>query len=254
MKTQDTYRSTIKIGFSIFAKLFGNRMQKSSIMSGRWPLMMFLFAVGLIAAIIILPYQFGTSAANKHGGGNGLFIRTESADPEIPNYDIREAKGDEVSKFLESARNSAGQSAVAIADIRDGFVRGEDELRSRVPSLKIEYNTGIRIPEVITPDVWKARIERLTGPATGKNSDTLRNFAKQNNQLVGMDIDQINQLKLIADYTNPSGSMAFANFLQEINGIPVFAGEIKAGFTTRGEMVRVINNLAPGLDYGSPFD
>ena len=34
-------------------------------------------------------------------------------------------------------------------------------------------------------------------------------------------------------------------------GIPVFRGEVKAGFTRNGEMIRVINNFAPGLDYSS---
>lgn len=216
----------------------------------RWILVGFVI-FGLAAAMIILPGQFQTEAGNQYDTGDGLIPRTVSHEDGIDNYDIREHKSEEVAESLLKYRLEAGKNAAAIADIRTNFVRGEDELRTRVPSLKIEYNTGMRIPEVISPDVWKTKIERLTGIASGKNADTLRNFAKQNNQLIGMDIDQINQLKEIADYTNPSGSMAFAHFLQEINGIPVFGGDIKAGFTTRGEMMRVINNLAPGLDYRS---
>src|SRR5690606_25730394 len=42
-----------------------------------------------------------------------------------------------------------------------------------------------------------------------------------------------------------------ARLEQLVNGIPVFRGELKAGFTPDGRIVRVINNLAPGLDYGS---
>jgi hypothetical protein len=62
---------------------------------------------------------------------------------------------------------------------------------------------------------------------------------------------QIDRLKVTADYTNPSGNMSFAQLEQTINDIPVFRGEIKAGFTTDGRIIRVINNLAPGLDYES---
>src|SRR5207237_9312745 len=36
---------------------------------------------------------------------------------------------------------------------------------------------------------------------------------------------------------------------QKINSITVFRGEVKAGFTRKNEIVRVINNLAPNLDY-----
>ena len=36
-----------------------------------------------------------------------------------------------------------------------------------------------------------------------------------------------------------------------INKVPVFRGEVKAGFTKDGRVVRVINNLAPGLNYES---
>ena len=50
------------------------------------------------------------------------------------------------------------RATFAVADIRDGFVRGEQALRSRLPDVKFEYNEDIRIPEVITPDVWKSNI------------------------------------------------------------------------------------------------
>lgn len=43
--------------------------------------------------------------------------------------------------------------------------------------------------------------------------------------------------------------MSFVHLEQRINGIPAFRGEVKAGFTQRNEIVRVINNLAPGLNY-----
>jgi hypothetical protein len=62
---------------------------------------------------------------------------------------------------------------------------------------------------------------------------------------------QISSLKVFSDYTNPDGNLSFVELNQEINGVPVFRGEVKAGFTRNGEMGRVINNLAPGLEYAS---
>ncbi len=119
-----------------------------------------------------------------------------------------------------------------------------------MPTLKVDYNTDIRTPEVIGPDVLKGRAF-LTAPSTAKRSDVLVNFLKQNADLVGVNAAQADGLKVFADYTNPDGNLSFVELDQEINGIPVFRGEVKAGFTKRGEMIRVINNLAPGLDYGS---
>ena len=76
-------------------------------------------------------------------------------------------------------------------------------------------------------------------------------FVKQNGDLVGVNGTQADSLKVAADYMNPAGNMAFAQLNQEINGVPVFRGEIKAGFTPSGQIIRVINNLAPGMDYNS---
>ena len=120
----------------------------------------------------------------------------------------------------------------------------------RVPSIKIEYNSDIRIPEVIGPDVKMGR-NFLTGPSGGSRVDTLRNFAKENNDLVGVTDEQADALRVLTDYTNPDGNLSFTHLEQRINNIPVFRGEVKAGFTKKGEMIRVINNLAPGLDYES---
>jgi len=203
-----------------------------------------LFVLAAITAIIALPFKL-----TKASSGKGLVVRTESHDPGLPNYDIRLEKNDAIVDFFLAARTSAGRDAVAVADIRDAFVRGENRLRERVPTLKIEYNEDIRIPEVITPDVWKANIDRLSGPSNEKRSEILRNFVKDNTELVGMTNEQADELRVLTDYTNPDGNLSYAHLEQRPNGIPVFRSEVKAGFTQDGKIIRVINNLAPGLDY-----
>jgi hypothetical protein len=201
----------------------------------------------LIAAVVVLPYQFGSAAPKK-----GLITRTSSQEPGLENYDIRtDLKSEAVQEYFASTRDSLGRNAAVVSDIREGFARGEAELKARLPQVKFEYNEDIRIPEVITPDVWYQKIEYLSSPSTAKRSEILRNFLKENNSLVGVTDQQANDLVVTADYTNPNGYLSFAHLEQRINDIPVFRGEVKAGFTKDGQIIRVINNLAPGLSYDS---
>ncbi|MDQ3797887.1 MAG: M36 family metallopeptidase [Acidobacteriota bacterium] len=227
-------------------------MQKSSTADTRKGLLLTLVVLGMLAALVIVPYQFRSEAGaanNQSTNPKGLFDRTEAK--EEPMYDIREDQSKEVAEKLFQFRQKAGRDAVAVANEREKFVRAEEALKQRLPNAKVEYNNDIRIPEVITPDVWRDKIEFLTAPSDVKRSEILRNFIKQNNQLVGMDNQQIDALKTFADYTNPDGNLSFVELNQEIKGIPVFRGEIKAGFAKNGQMIRVVNNLAPGLDYDS---
>ena len=200
-----------------------------------------------VIALLLVPFFSKSAAAKKPG----RLDKTTDPKTAVENYDIREnpEKGTEFA--LAAFRQVAGKGVAAADEIRNGFARGESDLRSRVPNLKVEYNSDIRTPEVIGPDVWNGRTF-LTRPAFakgGKHSDILINFLKENNSLVGTTTEQIDSLKVAADYTNPDGNLSFVELDQEINGIPVFRGGVKAGFTRNGEMIRVINNLAPGLDY-----
>ncbi|HKX84171.1 MAG TPA: M36 family metallopeptidase, partial [Pyrinomonadaceae bacterium] len=218
---------------------------KRSTGEARRSLLLTLFILGIATAVVILPTQFRSSATSR---GEGLLSRTVSHDESIPNYDIRSDKS--AIEKIQGFRSSLGRNAVDVANIRDEFVAGESALKTRVPTLKVEYNEDIRIPEVIAPDVKQGRA-MLTGSSSSKRSDILKNFLKENTSLTGLSAGQIDELSVTADYTNPDGNLSFALLEQEFDGIPVFRGEIKAGFTKQGEMIRVINNLAPGIDVSS---
>lgn len=222
-------------------------MQKKWKAEDRMRLLLSFIILGVMAALIYIPSQSRQSAST------GIVQRTTSQDDRLGKmYDIREDLKNEASaSALESFRASAGKNAAVIADIRDGFVRGEEELKQRIPHAKVEYNTDIRTPEVITPDVYRSKIEFLTQPSNRSRVEVLRDFIKQNSSLIGVDAGQADRLKVAADYTNPSGYMSFVEFEQRLNDIPVFRGEIKAGFTKDGRIIRVINNLAPGMDQES---
>ncbi len=205
-----------------------------------------LVILGLITVLAILPYQFGTKAGSK-----GLVQKTVSEEDAYPNYDIREDK--EAAESLVRYRQAAGKDASFAADARDAFVRGENALQKSVPTLKVEYNTDLRIPEVIGPDAMlrRAFLTAATTPAGSKHSGVLINFLKQNTSLIGASTEQIDGMNVFADYTNPDGNLSFVELEQNINGIPVFRGGVKAGFSRDGSLIRVINNFAPGLDYNS---
>ena len=218
--------------------------------SGR-RLLFSLVVLAIAAAVFVLPSI--RSRASK-----GLSQRTESHVDAVPNYDIRIDKtgADKIAAF----RGIAGKNGPAIAEARRAMVRGEESLKERVPTLKIEYNRELGIPEVIGTDVKKGKAF-LTQPSGGKRADILKNFLKRDPELVGLRGRRIDDLKVVSDYKNPDGELSFVELNQELDGVPVFQGEVKAGFTKAGEMIRVVNNLAPGLDdavlssdFGDPAD
>ncbi len=225
-------------------------MQKSFSTKDRRSLLFSLLFLGLVAALIFVPAQFISQAGGNSNAKKGLLQRTTSQDEGIVKmYDIREDKTqlDNLADF----RSRVGRNAVDVADQRERFVRGEEYLKSQLPTAKVDYNLDIRIPELITPDVYATRVQWLTQPSSAKRVDILRNFVKEHNLLVGLDNQQVDGLRVAADYTNPDGNLSYVHLEQRIKNVPVFRGEVKAGFTRNNEVIRVINNLAPGLDYES---
>ena len=95
---------------------------------------------GLILTLTVSAFAFAffvapilqRSQANSNDNQKGLFTRTESHDPEIPNYDIRSDRS--AYQQIAGFRDSQNIAPSKVADIRDGFVAGENTLRSRVPS------------------------------------------------------------------------------------------------------------------------
>ena len=217
----------------------------------RRSLLFCIVVLGLAAAFFVAPFQFRSKAGGKNLFAAGNVSKLENGKHGLPNYDIRTDKG--AGDKLFGLRRSQNKSAVEVADVRDGFAEGEKTLKRKVPTLKVEYNSDLRVPEVIAPDVKQGR-RFLTEAAKGSRVEILRNFLGQNNKLVGFAKSQTDTLKVAAEYTNPDGNLSFAHLEQFINDVPVFRGEVKAGFTKSGEIIRVINNLAPGLDAANISD
>lgn len=220
--------------------------------------LIFIAVVALVflALIAFMPRTPKTQAVNKqrynHTGADGI---TRSENPNLPYYDIRlkyEDRSEEAERALADIRQKAGKPVTEIIGIKQEIRNGIDALRERVPTLKVEYNDDLRIPEVIGTDVLTQTALAETGiPAKKKHAEAVRNFLRSNNSLLGLEDSQIDSLKVVADYTNPDGNFSYVDLGQEINGVPVFRGEIRAGITKDGRIFRMINNLAPGLNYES---
>ena len=199
-----------------------------------------LTALAVVTLAATAPVLFESEAAASKGE------RADKYSDSLPNYDIRMDKG----SFEKRAelRERAGRTPAMAADAREGFARGEARLKQRVPNLKIEHGPALGQPEVISARPGR-RLETLSGPASGRRADVLRRFIQDNDELFGGRAEGTLEVK--ADHENPEGDMSFVVMTQELDGVPVFGGEVKAGFTKRGEIVRVINNLAPGVEAGS---
>ncbi|MGH9820819.1 MAG: hypothetical protein ACRD43_11675, partial [Pyrinomonadaceae bacterium] len=73
-----------------------------------------VFGIGLIAALIIVPTYFRSDASPQKKGGAS---KTLSAEPGLPNYDIRQDKK-AIDKIV-SFRGSMSKDAAQVANIRD---------------------------------------------------------------------------------------------------------------------------------------
>ena len=67
-------------------------MQKRNKTNSRKTLLFCFTILGMIAAFIVVPYQFSSKAGNEIKTGKGLIERTESHQAGSENYDIRSDK------------------------------------------------------------------------------------------------------------------------------------------------------------------
>lgn len=190
-----------------------------------------------LISIVIFSFVFSllrTAESSNH----------EAKPIDLSYYEIRLDKSVDAREAIGKFIDHAGKSTGIISTDRKKALEAAEDLRRQNKDLKIEYNDDLRIPEMIG-----TRAGFLSAPNGGKRAAILKDFIEQNAGLFGLDQRQIARLEKTADYTNPDGNLSFVHFEQKINSIPVFRGEVKAAFTRKNEIVRVINDLAPDLDY-----
>ena len=141
-------------------------------------------------------------------------------------------------RAAKSARDDAAETARIAADLQ--------KLAADLPFATTSPSTFDAKPDVIAarPDALRP----LTAPQSGSRVKALRDFMQRYPALYGVDATQAAALAVEADYTNPDGNLSWVTLQQRIHGVPVFQGEVRAGFTHRGELIRTVANLASGVD------
>ena len=228
-------------------------MQTSAFSSPAFRALAMLFVVTfLVVSVSVVPGYFGIKAESSPSQS------TSREDRGLPNFDIRDNDDPDA---LAQVRSSAGLTGREASTSREEFANGEAALRARMPDVQIERSKKLGNAGVISPNVGNDEHRLLSGPGGADRGQRLRSFLKENRGLFGLKKGQEDELEVAADYSNPDGDLSFARLEQKVGGVPVFAGEVKAGFNRNGEMIRVVNDLAPGLDYnglspdfGNPAD
>ena len=156
------------------------------------------------------------------------------------NFDIRSASPEVAAAY----RNRVALPASAFATLDGVRNDGLAQLRAEFPALETLQSPLSGALEVVG-------IQPGGGFLTGPDPDhvgALRGFFAAHADAYGLTAAQVQSLELVADYTNPSGNMSWVEFEQRINGVPVFQGLVRGGFTRNGELARVTGPLASGLN------
>jgi hypothetical protein len=165
----------------------------------------------------------------------------------LENYDIRDDRESQAANaFAEYQRTTAPRGSEARAAAVQLLERGRTETSARLPRLHVEENRFGTAPEIVQVT---GAVSSLTAPSTEPRERIARSFMVENAALYGLTAAQARQLEVVADYLNPAGNLAWVEYEQRINGIPVFQGYWRAGLTTDGRLWRTTGNLAAGLDY-----
>ncbi|MFN0141231.1 MAG: M36 family metallopeptidase [Pyrinomonadaceae bacterium] len=182
----------------------------------RWFVLAALAAVTLFVLVAVVPLDSSVKAISERVPVTAL-----------DNYDIRTDKSESTVQALGAMRGTSRA------------LERPDDTR-----FKIEYNDELDVAEVISPAEAESSLARR---GSGQSRATaLKNFVANNQAVFG--VSDIDQMRLTADYKNPDGDLSFVRFEQKVNDIPVFGAEVKAGFSRRGELFRVVNSLAHNID------
>ncbi|HSB28659.1 MAG TPA: M36 family metallopeptidase, partial [Pyrinomonadaceae bacterium] len=163
--------------------------------------------------------------------------------PKIENYDIRDEESDRRAVMAKHGLQSATAQENR-SQLVDTMRVAQTRLKKQKSNLDVEWNKKIGAPEIV--GVLSAQ-EKLTGRSNSKRSDIVRQFIADNHDLYGLTLNDVTQLKTTTDYANPNGNMSWVELEQQINGIPVFQGSLRAGLTKDGELIRTTGLLVPGL-------
>ena len=171
-------------------------------------------------------------------------VSTDAKENGRANYDIRDDKSK--SAVIDRYREKAGkQRNEKIQDKKEKIHGAIERVKKEVPGLAVGLSEHTGGPEIVGVARGK---QKLTGKSHEPKEKVARGFLQKNADLYGLSAKEVAQLKKTADYANPSGNVSWVEYQQELNGLPLFRGNIRFAITTDGEIVRSTGNLVPALE------
>ncbi|MEI7632866.1 MAG: M36 family metallopeptidase [bacterium] len=159
----------------------------------------------------------------------------------LDNFDVRYTPANAPAPMRAALRSSLNRQQTVIKGIQSGA----ESLKLRLPGLEIKSHAFLGVPE---------RLRNSDGFMTPENmgetpDKIVRSFVSENSQLFGLNPATFDDhVKTTAAYQNPRTDLHWVTLEQQIGGIPVFGGELRAAVTGKGEVVSLVNSMAPGID------
>ncbi len=200
----------------------------------------------ILSALLLIVVAAATAATFAQSGRPSPFVAGDVAVAH-PNFDIRTYKLDAAwdnvafpAEYLEKFASNRDRAA----DLAVARITGVARLEAALPGVRVEANEGTRNTEIVSA---MPASPLLSGPSDDRTA-TLRAFLSANAAAYGLSEAQVADLSAVTDHMNPAGDMGWAELEQRFNGIPVFQGLLRGGFTAKGELVATTGILAEGID------
>src|SRR5688572_16974552 len=204
-----------------------------------------LAAIVIIAVIVLglIPVDLGSKAAIDRED-KSRFLK---GIPAAENLDVRSrfSKASQAAQAIE-IQKGAKKDSRRRAGITESMLKAKERLEREIPGLEVAFSDEIGAPEIVSIRSGQKMLAAKSGPS---KEAVVRGFLSRNRDLYGLSLRQVGELRKTADYTNPAGNLSWVELRQEIRGLPVFQGELRAAFNAKGELFRTVGRLVLELDY-----
>lgn len=207
-----------------------------------------------VMAVFLLLFSMLWASVPRVASQTSPGLENAASDPNLRRraghefYDIREHDKGKNGDAAERRRQKMSRAKKDKLSNRGQEMKAARELLAQGNAdVDLKVNDELGLPEVVGVKQGK-KGKFLTAPSGDAREKTVRGFLGRNASLYGLTARQIAHLKKSADYENPEGNLSWVELRQEIKGVPVFQGELRAVITKDGELARTVGRLVPGLD------